>query len=116
MRLLALLFGSFLAVVGTLHFLRPAFFVRQVPRYVPHPAAVVLLTGVAEVAIGLVLIADWHARAAGAAAAAPITSYLPVHVDTVRRAPTAAARRKETLRFPVNAVYVVIAVLVAMRG
>jgi uncharacterized membrane protein len=48
MRTLALFFGGFLAVVGTLHFLRPAFFVRQVPPYVPHPAAAVLMSGIAE--------------------------------------------------------------------
>lgn len=85
MRLLALLFGSFLAVVGTLHFLRPAFFVRQVPPYVPHAAAAVLLTGFAEVAIGLALIADWRPSLAGVAAAALITSYLPVHIGAPRR-------------------------------
>jgi uncharacterized membrane protein len=113
-RLLTLVFGSFFAVVGTLHFMRPAFFVRQVPRYVPHPAAAVLLTGVAEVAIGLALATDWHPSLAGAAAAALITSYLPVHIEALRSAPTRAARHREALRFPVNAVYVAIALLVAI--
>jgi uncharacterized membrane protein len=116
MRLLTLLFGSLFAVVGTLHFVRPAFFVRQVPPYVPHAAAAVLLTGVAEVAIGLALIADWQTRFAGAAAAALITAYLPVHIEAFRNAPTHAARRREALRFPVNAMYVVIAILVAIGG
>jgi uncharacterized membrane protein len=113
-RLLTLVFGSFFAVVGTLHFMRPAFFVRQVPPYVPHPAAAVLLTGVAEVAIGLALIADWRPSLTGAAAAALITSYLPVHIEAYRSAPTRAARHREALRFPVNAVYVAIAMLVAI--
>ena len=116
MRILALVFGSLLAVVGILHFVRPAFFVRQVPHYVPHAAAAVLLTGIAEVAFGLALIANWQPRAAGGAAAALITSYLPVHIDSFRRAPTNAARRKEALRFPVNAVYVAIAMLLAIGG
>jgi len=113
-RLLTLVFGSFFTVVGTLHFVRPAFFVRQVPPYVPHPAAAVLLTGVAEVAIGLALIADWQPSLAGAGAAALITSYLPVHIEVFRSASTPAARRREALRFPVNAVYVAIAILVAI--
>jgi uncharacterized membrane protein len=85
-RILALVFGSFLAVVGTMHFVRPGFFVRQVPRYVPHAGTAVLLTGVAEVAIGAALIADWRPRAAGVAAAVLITSYLPVHVEALRTA------------------------------
>jgi uncharacterized membrane protein len=116
MRTLALFFGGFLAVVGTLHFLRPAFFVRQVPPYVPHPAAAVLMSGIAEMVIGLALIADWHPRTAGAAAVALIASFLPVHVEAVRTAPSGSARLKEALRFPVNAVYVAIAMLIAIRG
>jgi uncharacterized membrane protein len=116
MRLLALVFGCLLAVVGILHFVRPAFFVRQVPAWVPHAAAAVLVTGIAEVVIGLALVAGWHPRLAGAAAAALITSYLPVHVEAVRSAPAGRARRKEALRFPVNAVWVAIALLIAIRG
>lgn len=76
----------------------------------------VLLTGVAEVAIGAALIADWRPRAAGVAAAVLITSYLPVHGEALRTAPTRAARRKEALRFPVNAVFVGLAIfLVILR-
>jgi uncharacterized membrane protein len=116
MRLLELVFGSFFAIVGTLHLVRPAFFERQVPPYVPRPAAAVLLTGVAEVAIGLALMADRHPRFAGAAAAVLITSYLPVHIEAFRSAPTRAARRREALRFPVNATYLAIAMLVAIGG
>ncbi|MGH3480067.1 MAG: DoxX family protein [Nocardioidaceae bacterium] len=114
MRTLALVFGSFFAVVGTMHFVRSEFFVRQVPSYVPRPRAAVLLTGVAELAIGAALIADWHSNAAGVAAAVLITSYLPVHVEAVRTAPTRAARCKEALRFPVNAVYVGLAILLVI--
>jgi uncharacterized membrane protein len=116
MRLLALVFGCLLAAVGTLHLLRPAPFVRQVPVWVPHAELAVLVSGVAEIAIGLALAVNWHPRWAGAAAAALIASFLPVHIEAVRSAPAGKERRGESLRFPLNAVIIAIAVLLAFRG
>jgi uncharacterized membrane protein len=116
MRLLVAGFGCFLAVVGLLHVLRPAFFVRQVPAWFPHAAAAVFVTGLAEIAIGVVLVGNWHPRWAGAASAALIASFLPVHIEAVRSASAGPARRREILRFPVNAAYIAIAIAIALRG
>jgi uncharacterized membrane protein len=110
----AIVFGVFLLVVGALHLARPDFFRRQVPPYVPRPGVAVALTGVAEIMLGAALALDRHPRVAGAAVAALITSYLPVHVEMIRRSPSPRARRRELLRFPVNAVYIAVAFLLAI--
>jgi uncharacterized membrane protein len=113
-RLVQVLFGSLFAPVGLLHLIRPDFFVRQVPSWVPRPRSIVAITGVAEAVIGICLVAGIEIRVAAIAAAGLLLSYTPVHVHALRVAP-APQRWREMLRFPVNAVYVAVAVWIAAR-
>jgi uncharacterized membrane protein len=50
------LLGVFLLVAGTGHFVAPEAFLAQVPAGLPFPNALVLLSGVAEVVLGLALV------------------------------------------------------------
>ena len=52
----ALVMGVFYALAGLNHFLKPALYERMMPAWVPAHKAMVLLSGVAEVALGLGLI------------------------------------------------------------
>lgn len=45
-----------MVTVGVLHFIRAPFFVAIVPAYLPYPAALVAISGVAEIAGGLGLM------------------------------------------------------------
>jgi uncharacterized membrane protein len=53
---LRFLLAGAMTVVGVLHFVNPGGFVRIVPAYLPAPLALVLISGVAEVAGGLGLL------------------------------------------------------------
>ncbi|MEA1620003.1 DoxX family protein [Erythrobacter sp. T5W1-R] len=52
----------FYALAGVIHLVRPAPFLTIMPSFVPAPEAVVLLTGVAEIAGALGLIQPFSAR------------------------------------------------------
>jgi uncharacterized membrane protein len=59
------LLGLFFVVAGVAHFLRPGVYTRIVPPYLPWPRELVYLSGVCEVALGiLVLIPRFTAPAA----------------------------------------------------
>lgn len=53
------LLALFYAVAGVFHLLRPAPFLAITPHWVPWPAAVILLTGIAELAGAAALVQPW---------------------------------------------------------
>jgi uncharacterized membrane protein len=57
--LLRRLFGPFFMFAGAMHFLRPRWYERIVPPYLPRPREVVYVSGVAEIAGG---VATMHPR------------------------------------------------------
>ena len=57
---------SLYVLAGTLHFLKPRYYLRIMPPYLPWPKTLVYLSGVAEVALGVgLLIPAYSACAAG---------------------------------------------------
>ena len=113
---LRIVYGAFFAVVGATHLVVPGYYRRQVPPWVPSEHAVVFGSGVAEIGIGIALIADIVPRLAAAAAAALLLCYLPAHVHALRVADAPAQVRFARLRFPVNALYFVIAVVLVVAS
>ena len=59
------LLALFVLSTGVLHFVSPAFFISIVPAWVPYPAAMVAVSGVAEIAGGLGLLSSRTRRMAG---------------------------------------------------
>ena len=51
-----ILFGLFFIVAGIMHFVIPQFYVRIVPPILPFKAAIVAISGIAEIALGALLI------------------------------------------------------------
>jgi uncharacterized membrane protein len=58
------LFGLVFIAAGILHFIRPAMFAAIVPPYLPWPAALVAISGAAEILLGAMLLYERSARAA----------------------------------------------------
>jgi uncharacterized membrane protein len=56
-----IIYGSLFIISGTTHFLVPAFYEQLVPASFPSPALLIILTGVAEIVLGSLLI--WPATA-----------------------------------------------------
>lgn len=114
MTALRLAFGAFFAVTGVSHFVAAGYYHRQVPPWVPRPRRVVAVSGALELSIGVALAAGWQASIMAGAAAGLLIAYLPVHVHAWRTASTPSRRRREALRFPVNGIYVAVAVAIAV--
>lgn len=53
---LLILMSLFYIVAGLLHFVKPSFFLRMMPPQLPFPGALVALSGVAEIALGIALL------------------------------------------------------------
>jgi uncharacterized membrane protein len=75
-----LLFAAFLIVAGVTHFTNRDFFTAIVPPYLPWPELLVYVSGVAEIAIGVMLMVPATSRIAGWAAIALLIAVFPANI------------------------------------
>ncbi len=117
--------GAFMVVSGVTHFTSPGHYRRLVPEWLPAHSAVVAVSGLADVAVGVLVAVPATRTVGGWATAALVTAYLPAHLDPLRRVRT--ARRVQVhrafdrplgvaARVAVNLGYVAWAVAVAVGG
>lgn len=121
MTFVAVVFGSFLVVVGVSHFVIPGYFCSLVPPWMPRPGLIVTATGAIEIVLGAAIVVPSTRSVAAFASAVLIGLYMVSHLDAAAR-----ARRTEGswLRRPVGVVarivvnigYIAIATAVAMWG
>jgi len=74
-----------MVAIGAMHFIKPAGFVAIVPAWLPAPALLVYLSGVAEIAGGLGLLSPWD-RVRRAAAVGLVVLYIAVFPANVNQA------------------------------
>jgi uncharacterized membrane protein len=107
-RLARYLFGLGFIVAGLNHFLMTAFYVSIVPPYLPAPLALVVISGLAEIGLGaLLLFQRWAPLAAWGLIALLIAVFpanlnMALHPDQFRYAPAALL----WLRLPLQAVLI----------
>ena len=71
--------AAFFLVAGALHFVIPAVYVRIMPPYLPYPAALVAISGAAEILGGLGLLLERTRRAAAIGLAVLLVAVLPAN-------------------------------------
>jgi uncharacterized membrane protein len=69
----------FFVIAGMLHFVVPALYLRIMPPYLPHPAALVAISGAAEIAGGLGLLLRSTRRAAAIGLAILLVAVFPAN-------------------------------------
>ncbi|MGD7045512.1 DoxX family protein [Jeotgalibacillus proteolyticus] len=65
MTFLSRVFGAFMGYAGIMHFKKPKMFMRIVPPFLPFKKMLVIVSGIAEVMIGLLLVINKGSRMAG---------------------------------------------------
>ena len=107
-RLARTLFGAGFILAGLNHFLMTSFYVSIVPPYLPWPLALVILSGLAEIGLGaLLLFRRWAPLAAWGLIALliavfPANLHMALHPELYPWAPAAAL----WLRLPLQGVFV----------
>lgn len=98
--------AAIFVAIGVLHFVRPRPFERIVPRWLPAPRVLVLLSGAAEIAGGLGLLVPALRPAAGWGLLALLVAVFPANVqmlvDAVRARTPLGWRVALALRLPMQ--------------
>jgi uncharacterized membrane protein len=79
-KLLQILFGVFFVIAGINHFRDPAFYLRIMPPYLPWPYALVIISGIAEVALGIALLIPKLSRLAAWGLIALLVAVFPANL------------------------------------
>jgi uncharacterized membrane protein len=86
--ILRILFAIFFVGAGANHFLRTVFYLRMMPPYVPFHLAMVQISGVAEIALGLLLLFPRSSAAAAWGLIALLVAVFPANVQMARHPET----------------------------
>lgn len=74
------LFGLFFITAGANHFISPSFYLPLIPPYFPYPEAINLLSGVAEILLGILLLLPRFQKWAGYGIVLLMLAFIPAHV------------------------------------
>ena len=105
------LFGAFFIVAGVTHFTNEAFFTSIVPPYLPWPVAIVYVSGVAEIALGALLIVPATTELAGWGLIALLIAVFPANLHMAMNPGLYPATSPTALlfRLPVQGVLIALA-------
>jgi uncharacterized membrane protein len=67
-------------VAGSFHFIIPQYYLTILPRWIPSPMFVILVSGAAEIGLGLMLLFDQTRSAAAWSLIVLLICFLPVHI------------------------------------
>jgi uncharacterized membrane protein len=81
--------AALMVVSGVTHFTEPGYYRGLVPPWLPARSALVAVSGLADVAVGVLVAAPVTRRTGARATAALITTYLPAHLEPLRHRHTA---------------------------
>jgi len=85
---LKIVFAVFLAGAGINHFLKPDFYLRMMPPYLPLHLVLVYLSGIAEVALGICLLIPRTSVVAAWGIIALLVAVFPANIQMAIRAET----------------------------
>ena len=74
------LYGLFFIAAGANHFLHSSFYLCIMPPYLPWPAALVYISGIAEIGLGGLLLFEWWTRWAAWGLIALLIAVFPANV------------------------------------
>jgi uncharacterized membrane protein len=105
-----ILFAIFMFMGGLQHFLKPDFYIPFVPTFLPFTMAIIYLSGLVEIVLGLMLIFKKYARMAALGIFILMILFLPIHIaDVFADAPAIGTHKAALIRLPVQFLFMAIA-------
>ncbi|MBL4560230.1 MAG: DoxX family membrane protein [Labilibaculum sp.] len=105
-----ILFAVFMIMGGVQHFLKPDFYLPFVPAFLPFPIAIIYLSGVVEIGLGLLLVFKKYAGIAALGIFILMILFLPIHIwDVFSDTPAIGSHKAALIRLPFQFLFMAIA-------
>lgn len=78
------IYAGILIIAGILHFVNPKFYVRIIPKYLPRPLELVIISGIAEVICGLLLLFPFSPNFGAYATIVLLIAVFPANIEMSR--------------------------------
>ena len=106
-KVLQVLLALFLIYAGIQHFIKPAFYEPFVPAFLPAKTMIVYISGVVELALGVLLLIPKYTRMAATGIIILMLVFLPIHVwDVFSDTPAIGSHQAALIRLPVQFLFI----------
>jgi uncharacterized membrane protein len=104
------LFAIFMIYGGVQHFLKPAFYIPFVPSFLPFTTALIYISGIAEILLGLMLVIPKLAKQGALGILLLMLIFLPIHIwDVFSATPAIGSHQAALIRLPIQILFIGIA-------
>lgn len=95
---------------GVQHFIKPEFYIPFVPSFLPCNMCIIYLSGVVEIALGVLLVFNRFAQIAAMGIFLLLISFLPIHVwDLFSETPAIGSFKAAIIRLPFQFIFIFMA-------
>ena len=106
-KILQVILSLFLIYAGVQHFLKPAFYEPFVPAFLPAKTFIVYLSGIVEIALGVLLFIPKYTKRAATGVIILMLIFLPVHVwDVFSDTPAIGSHDAALIRLPFQFLFI----------
>lgn len=112
-KVLQVILSLFLMYAGVQHFLKPEFYEPFVPAFLPAKTSIVYLSGVVEIALGVLMFIPKYTKRAAIGVIILMLVFLPIHVwDVFSDAPAIGSHKAALIRLPFQFIFIAWAYLI----
>ena len=105
-----IVFAIFMIIGGVQHFLKLDFYLPFVPNFLPFSVAIIYLSGLVEIGLGLMLIFKKYAKIAALGILLLMLAFLPIHIwDVFSNTPAIGSHQAALIRLPIQFLFIAIA-------
>jgi uncharacterized membrane protein len=105
-----ILFALFMIYAGVQHLVKPDFYIPFVPSFLPYTTAIIYLSGIVEILLGIMLIITKYAKYGASGILVLMLIFLPIHVwDVFSNTPAIGSPQTALIRLPVQFLFIALA-------
>lgn len=106
-RILQVVLALFMIYAGVQHFLKPVFYEPFVPDFLPGKTMIVYISGVVELALGVLLLIPKYTKIAATGIIILMLLFLPIHVwDVFSETPAIGSNNAALIRLPFQFLFI----------
>ena len=109
-KIVRIMFAVFMVFAGLQHFLNPQFYIVFVPSFLPFTMAIIYITGIIEMVLGIMLFIPKYIKTGALGVLILMLLFLPIHVwDVFSDTPAIGSQSAALIRLPVQFLFIAIA-------